>query len=209
MEKGEVNFESAEGKALLRSLHVYAYELFRRVYKQEVNERGKSFSDYVFDAIEKHLRGEDNYDKARSTLDYHLKKNVIRQAIYNDLPPHVKNHRKLVSKQSLTESNIVPIPSAAREQSVSAVIPELLAYDEKVIFQEIERVIGDDKVVGEIYLAITTGGFSLVDRAEICRELDMKLSDFDNGKRRLNTILKNVFRKFNLDIRLDYEYRKK
>ena len=85
MEKGDVNFESPEGKALLRSLNVYSYELFRRVYKQEVNERGKSFSDYVYDAIEKHLRGEDNYDPTRSTLDYHLKKNVIRQAIYNDI----------------------------------------------------------------------------------------------------------------------------
>jgi hypothetical protein len=53
MEKGDVNFESPEGKALLRSLHVYSYELFRRVYKQEVNERGKSFSDYVYDAIVK------------------------------------------------------------------------------------------------------------------------------------------------------------
>ena len=209
MEKGEINLNGPEGRTLFRSLYAYSSVLFRRIYKREVNERGKSFTDYVNDAIEKHIKGEDNFDPTRSTLDFHLKKNVIRQAIYNDRPAYVKKQLKKTDEEWGLGSNIMPSYPVSSEGTVEADVPEIMELDQKIVFDEIAIAVTGDNVLENFYLAICEGDFSLVDRAEICAEFKMSESDFDNGKRRMKTILKNVFTKYNIDIRLNYGNRKK
>jgi len=168
--------------------------IFKRLYKSEVNERGKSFMDYVHDTIERHIKKEDHYDPDKSPLEYHLKYHVLRRALYNDLPPHVRKQYKSNREGVASESNLMPKAVIAMEPLTDAVILELDEFDQKVIFGRIEKEIDGDRTLESLYLAVCQDTFKLSDRSEICKEYDLTLPEFDNGKRRFITILKNVFR---------------
>jgi hypothetical protein len=185
-----IDFNSEESRLLLRNLYAYARRLFTKLYKSEVNERGKSFSDYVNDTIERHLMGQDPYDPSKSPLEYHLKKNVLRRLIYNDLPSHVKRAR--VPNYEMSESTpMVKMVSPARPEPA---IESTIMFDQQLIMTTIEKEIGDDNVVGGIYLAVCHDDFNLSDRAEICQEVGLTTEEFNNGRRRFLTIAKRVYK---------------
>lgn len=191
-----VDFNTPEGKQLLKNLYAYSLGLFNKLYKLEINERGKSYKDYVHQAVELHLREEDNYDPNLAPLEYHLKFHVIKRELYNDLPAHVKKIYKEIKNldpEKLEMVHISPEPAEKREP-----IEDILYFtdhDQKILFAEIEKEINGDDVVERIYLAVAHDSFNLSDRSEICKACDIAPSDFDNGKRRFVTILKRVFKK--------------
>lgn len=189
------NFSAAQWRELTRNLHAFAVDWYRRYYRAEANERGKSPKDYVNDAIEKHIRGEDNYDPNRGALEKHLKYNVIRRAIYNDLPPGVKKDNKAARESSFQESNL--LQQAARPIK-PFVEPLGLGLDQKLIFGEIEKEVSGDNVLEQIYLAVCHDTFELSDRKEICEECGLTPDEFDNGARRFKTVLKRVFTKLQI-----------
>jgi hypothetical protein len=201
-----IDFDSTEWRVLVRKLYAFAAVHFNRLYKRETNERAKSIHDYVSEAIEKHLSGEDNYDPTKSPLEYHLKYNVIRRSIYNDLPPQAKRERIQASQESIVESNLVPVAAKPMEPSVAPM--GLGTYDTELLFKEIGKRANGDHVVEQLALAIWVGGFELSNRAAICKEYDLTQADFDKGKKRFMTVLGHVFKSLNWKIE-EYEHRQR
>ncbi|MBL7871168.1 MAG: hypothetical protein JNM78_06120 [Cyclobacteriaceae bacterium] len=195
-----VDFNSPIGKQLLKNLYAYSRGLYSELYRAEVNEKGKSYTDYVHQALDMHLRGKDNYDPNQAPLEYHLKFHVIKRELHNDLPTHVKKayreRIKIVDPDKFEMVHIIPEP--AKEKEPAEDILDFTEHDQKLIFSEIEKEINGDDIVERIYLAVAHDKFNLSDRAEICKECDITHSDFDNGKRRFITILKRVFKKLQL-----------
>lgn len=194
-----VDFNTPVGKQLLQNLFAYSRGLYRKLYRGEVNEKGKSFKDYVYQAIDLHLRGKDNYDPEKAPLEYHLKFHVIKRELHNDLPAHVKKEYREginVDPDELEMVHIIPEPAEEKEPVGDEI--NFTEYDRKLIFTEIEKEVNGDDVVERIYLAVAHDKFNLSDRSEICEEFDITPSDFDNGKRRFVTILKRVFKKLQL-----------
>lgn len=189
-----VDFASPQGKQLIKNLYAYSFTLFNRLYKKEINERGKSFKDYVTDALEKHLRGKDGYNPEKSSLEYYLKKYVIRQQLFNDLPADVKKlyAQKVDKDDVLIESNIIneaKVVQINTETQFEAVLPE---HDKELLHNELQKEIANDEIAQKIYIAITNEKFNLSDRAEICEAFNIELKDFDNARRRFITILRRV-----------------
>lgn len=195
-----VDFASPQGKQLIKNLYAYSFTLFNQLYKKEVNERGKSFKDYVTDALEKHLRGKDGYNPEKSSLEYYLKKYVIRQQLFNDLPSDIKKaYAKKIDKDDvLVESHIIFEARGNEESSDSQHEPILDAHDTELLHNELQKEIANDSIVQKIYLAITHEKFNLGDRAEICEAFNIELKDFDNARRRFTTILKRVATRLDL-----------
>lgn len=197
------DLDTTQQKELYTSLYSYAKGLFRFLYKTEVNERGKSFCDYVHDAIEMHQKGEDNYDPQKASLDYHLKRHIIKRAMYNDFPARLKKLRSL-QHQEQSESNLTPVPHRIAESYYELQVEWLGDNHMEMLYQNIEQQIEGDEVVETIYLAVRSDGFRLSDRAEICKEYQLTDSQFDNGRRRFLTVLKGAFKRFNIKFD-DYE----
>jgi hypothetical protein len=194
MNNSAIDLNSAEAKQLIMNLYSFAYELFNKLYKTEINQRGKSVSDYVSDAIEKHLNGTDNYDPERSPLEYHLKKNVIRQAIYNDLPPQRKKQLVNAREDEVLGGHVIHHQNKVSEPSVETYIPGLIEFDNEVITRQFEKHISGDDVLENIFLAVFYDDFDLSERSEICDKYKISPSDFDNGRRRFMTVAKKIFK---------------
>jgi len=64
-----VDFNTPVGKQLLTNLYAYSRGLYKKLYRGEVNEKGKSYKDYVHDALDLHLRGKDKYDHRKAPLE--------------------------------------------------------------------------------------------------------------------------------------------
>lgn len=198
----DFDFDSDKGKQVLKNLYAFSFDLFKKMYRKEVNERGKSFRDYVHEAIERHLRGKDPHDPTRSPLEYHLKFHVIRRLLYNDLSPAAKReYLRAKNSDAEVEEMLqrISMPTLPGEPSVPE--PSILGlsdYDRELLFKEIEKQIDGDDVVERIYLAVAHEKFNLSDREEICQECRMSHKDFDNGRRRFLTILKRVFNQLQL-----------
>lgn len=197
----EFDFEKEENRRLLAKLYAYARGLFGKLNKTDTSWRGNGFRDYVHDAILKHINGEDNYDPNKGPLEYHLKYNVIRQAITNDVDPSVKKEyaewrkktlqeREMNQKTAIAEVAITPDEIGMQTMIINNV-------DNDQLFKEIEAEMKDE-VVKLIYLAVVQDKYHFSERAEICEDFDISNEDFDKGKRRLLTILRRVFKKLNI-----------
>lgn len=198
----ELDLEKPENRKLLVSLYAFSRGLYKKLYNKEINEVGKGFQDYVHDAIEKHLRGEDNFDVSRGKLNFHLKYNVIRQMLVNDLPLEV---RKAYQKRKKSEPE---------DEEMIHIIQEVQAYIDPddlpsvdfgldnmysaAIFKAIEDGIKEDEIAQRIYLAVVQDKYQFSEREEICTDYELEKSDFDNGKRRLLTVVRRVFKKFDI-----------
>lgn len=194
-----IDFNSAEGIKLMRNLYAFSWGIFRRRFQTDVNSKGKSFKDYVHDAIEKHLRQEDRFDPDKSPIEFHLKFNVILGAISNDFKHHVKtrfveSREKMDSGSNFTRGRLEEL-----EPTLDNVTPDLIDYDRKLIFDTIEKRISGDDQVERIYLAVCHGNFEFSDRSEICEEFDLTLDQFNNAKRRLLTVVRHVIRELKLE----------
>ena len=66
--------------------------------------------------------------------------------------------------------------------------------DYETIMSYVENEVKGVPIVEEIFLGISDG----MKRREIIQEFEMNPQDYDNGFRRLNTVLKNTALKFNL-----------
>lgn len=199
----EIDFGKEENKQLLSRLYAFARGLYNQLYKDDPNWKGKGFKDYVYDAILKHLEGKDNYDPNKGRLEYHLKHHVIKQALTNDLPPHVKKayavHRKMNDEEkSMSQQTTVVEPAPIDPDDLAIVSIAINDIESGELLSEIESEINGDTIVEQIYLAIVYDKYQFSDRKEICHDFDISVDDFANGKRRLITILKRVFKKLDI-----------
>ena len=200
MGDSHIDFSTPEGRQLIHNLHAYAFKLFQRVYgkKTVLNGRGKEFKDYVWEALERHLKGEDNFDPTRSPLDFHLKENIIRRSIFNDRMPWEKKAAE-DAKVPLTESNVTQLPPRKLKDTVKSVASEGAGDEETLLFDEIEKEINGDDVMERIYLAVFHDVFDFSDRAEICEKYNISLREFENGVRRFMTAGMRVVKRLKLN----------
>lgn len=196
----EINLEQEELKKLLRNLYAYSRGYYSKLYQVDPNWKGKGFKDYVHDALEKYLGGNDNFDSKRGPLEYHLKYHLIKQAITNDLPPDVRKayaeyRKKTQDELEMGQQKTSVDPAHIDPDELSIVSLVVNNMDSEDLLKQIESEINGDTAMEQIYLAVVYDKYEFSERAEICRDFDLSLNDFDNGKRRLMTILRRVFKK--------------
>lgn len=155
---------------------------------------GKEVHDYVMDGIEKYLRNPEKFNPSsgRSLLNY-IRLHIIRTLIGNDLR----------SAENRLSKDLFAFVDSDEEKDVDYVetmLPHVEAYfDEEMDYEKImayvEEAIKGDKTVEEIFLGITGYGLK---RREIINEFGMAETEYNNGIRRLQTILKNTAFQFKL-----------
>jgi hypothetical protein len=159
--------------------------------------KGKQIHDCVSEAIEKHLTNPEKYDCTTGrSLENYLKLHVIRTLVGND-------SKSPENKTSKGISSIVSKNDEGGEEAGSyldSILPYAEAYfdqeiDSKEIMSFIEQEIAKDKIVEEIYLGIRCYGWK---RAMVIKEFNMSENDFDNGMRRMSTILNSVAKKYDI-----------
>lgn len=199
---GEIDFSSPEGRQLLKNLYAFARGLYNQLYRTDVNNRGKSFKDYVHEALDKYFRAPEKYDPQKSPIEYYLKYNLIRNSLYNDLPTHKKKEylaQKKLAPEHTEMMQIVPEPEIFIEpDDIEVPVAELTEHDRSLLLLEIEKQIEGDSSVEQIYLAVAHEKYNLSDRKEICEECNISTDDFDNGRRRFKTVLNRVFKALQL-----------
>lgn len=165
---------------------------FRRI-EDGSTIKGKQVHDYVSDGIEQYLTCPEKHKPAKGSLSDYIKFNIIRTLVRND----VVSAENRSSFDLFAGSDDEEYADYGYVESLlpytKALIDEQLDYDAVIAY--IEKQAEDDNVVEEILLGLTMN----LKRREIIEEFQMKASDYDNGKRRLDTILKNTISHFNLE----------
>lgn len=157
--------------------------------------KGKQVDDYIQDAFEKYLLEPEKYDSSsgRSLANY-LKWHIIRSAIGNDVR----------SPENKTSSDILSGAYGEGDDeafnNVDALLPFVSVYfgdelDFKNIVKAVEEELQNDEVAKIIFREVRCQG---VDRREVIRQYEMEEKDFDNGMKRLRTVLKRVAKRFQL-----------
>lgn len=153
---------------------------------------GKQIHDYVSEAIEKHLQNPEKYDETRGSLIDYLRFNLLRSLVSNDIR---SSENKLTADVFAANQN-----EEHNSSYLDSILPYTEAYfdqqvDYDLIMSEIEKATKGDKTVEEIFLGNCCYGLK---RREVIAEFGMSEKDYDNGIRRLGTILERVAKKYNL-----------
>lgn len=158
--------------------------------------KGKEVHDYVSEAIENFLYSPNKYDSNKGTLIKYLKFNLIRSLISNDVRSAenrstVDVFRSNPTRDSATDDN---------QDYIDRLLPHLMVYFEEeldydLIMSRIQDEIKDDKIVEEIFVGICCEDLG---RGEVIKEFGMTDRDYDNGRRRLDTILNRTVEELNL-----------
>ncbi len=181
---------------ILPNLRAYADSLLKNHFWFRKNSKttylkGKTKDDYVFQAIEMYLLDPEKYDQSKGTLENFLKYYLIRSIVSNDSK----------ASENTTSISIHSVIEEENSQNYEDyILPHLQIYFEDEIDYNnimlcIESEIKNDKILEEIFLGLCC--YSLK-RRDIINEFCMSESDYNNGIRRLGTILKKVAEKYHL-----------
>lgn len=189
-----IQFDTTDGARILRNLYAFAYSQYKILYKREINERGKSYKDYVYEAIERYLRVKDQL--YITTLEHEmLLRSLVRRSIYNDLLPYQRKERKTFL-ESLEENHLISTPPQHPEEVLrNFPVNDSSKIDRDIMLKSIENALKDDEVVKKIYTAVCIHDFSLSNRMGICKEFGISIDDFNNGSRRFMRIVKKILNK--------------
>ena len=157
---------------------------------------GKEIEDYIYEAIAKYLQNHEKFDSSKGTLINYLKYNIIRSLVSNDL----------VSSENQTSKDIYTIVDKmdSEDENSNSYLDSILPYAEVYFDQEIdyneimasiENKVKGDKILEEIFLGYCCENSK---RREVIDEFGMSENEYDNGMRRLKTILKDIITKYNL-----------
>ncbi|MFT4155194.1 hypothetical protein [Parafilimonas sp.] len=155
---------------------------------------GKKVEDYVYEAIGRFLESPQKYDPNKGELVDYLKYQLVRTLVGNDL-------RKLENTQTADIFAYDDFSDEEEESSpyservmpyTAAIFPDDIDY--AAIKTYIESEIQGDKDTENVFLGVY---ISDMKRREVIAEFNMTAADFDNGMRRLNTVLKRAALHFN------------
>jgi len=155
---------------------------------------GKKVEDYVYEAIGRFLESPEKYDSNKGELLEYLKYQLVRTLVGNDL-------RKLENTTSadifaydeLSEEDEDISPYSERVMPYTAALfPDEIDYGAIKTF--IEKEIDGDKDAEDVFLGVY---ISDMKPREVMDEFEMSASAFNNGMRRLNTVLKRAALHFN------------
>ncbi|AZI24163.1 hypothetical protein EA772_01925 [Pedobacter sp. G11] len=154
---------------------------------------GKQVHDYVSAAIEKFLSEPYKYDPAKRSLVGYLKVHIIRSLVSNDVN---KAENKTTSDLDFINND----EDGDELNIMEALLPYVDAYfdqqiDHDKILNDIKEEIKSDEIVKKIFEAHCQNGLL---RREILMEYNMDANAFDNGMKRLKTVLKKTAKKYDL-----------
>ncbi|MBK7965753.1 MAG: hypothetical protein IPK10_11030 [Bacteroidetes bacterium] len=162
--------------------------------------KGKEIDDYVFEAIEIHLRNPEKFEPNKGSFIKYLFYSIIRNLVRYDL----------VSAENRTTNDVFAYQNDNEDEDNSApYLDAILPYaevffDQEIDFKEvmsyIESEAKGDAIVENIFLGLSGYGLK---RAEIIKEFNMTPVEYDNGMRRLITIRNKAAKKY--DINSHYE----
>jgi hypothetical protein len=156
---------------------------------------GKKVEDYVFEAIGRYLEFPEKHDPKLGDLAEYLKYQVIRSLVGNDLRKKENTETADIFRYDddpdEDDGDNVPYSERIMPYTAASFSDDI---DYTVIKEYIEGEIGNDKDAENIYTGIYIEGMK---RGEIIEEMGMSPGQFDNGMRRLNTILKRAASHFN------------
>lgn len=155
---------------------------------------GRQPHDYVLDAIEYHLRNPDKYDPSKRTLVSYLKKHLIRRSISND-------SRKAENIKTSEFLNVSHSSDPEDDDLLESFLPYVQAefvqqMDFDTIMRDIDQAIQSDPVALKIFEGI---GKENLKRREIIEIHEMTEETYDNGMKRLKTILKQTVKKYEIE----------
>jgi len=158
--------------------------------------KGKEVDDYVYEAIEKYLVNKEKHNPKKGSLLDYLKYGVIRSLVSNDL---VSSENR-TSKDVFTHSNNSEDDENDNGTYLDSILPYADAYfdveiDYTKIINDVQAEIKGDEILEEIFLGICLNGLK---RRDVIEEFNLSEKDFDNGMRRLKTILSKTAKKFDL-----------
>jgi hypothetical protein len=188
--------ESIKWEELYLKLYAYTDQLLKKSsrFKKKTNSflKDKQVEDYVCDSIEKYLSAPGKFDvnSGRSLLNY-LKFHIIRSLVSNDF--NSAENQLTIALPYMNENDdnwfvnmILP--------NISATFDENIDYEK--IMEEIYENLHGDKIAKLIFNEVRVNG---IPRIEFIKEYKISEKDFDNGMKRLKTVLKNIIKLY------DYE----
>ena len=189
--------ETADWNKIYLQLFAYAHQLLKvhhwfRGKQIDSFIAGKQPHDYVMDAIEKYLEEPGKFDPTcnRSLVNY-LKYHIIRQSISNDSK----------CAENRTSSDVFR-PREYEEDSdfVDLVLPHFEGHfdddmDLKEILNKVSEEVRKDPILAKIFEGACK---ERLKRGEVMKTYELSESEYDNGFKRLSTILKRIAKKFDL-----------
>lgn len=157
---------------------------------------GKEVKDYVYEAIARFLEEPDKFRPEDGSFIKYLKFNLVRSLVGADIK---KMENRLTSNvvQIYAEYSENEESTNAYEESIGQYTEALFddEIDFKAIMVEVEGMIAEDSLLENIYLGVKVMNLK---RREVINEFGISEKDYDNGIRRLDTILNKVAKKYNL-----------
>jgi len=178
------NYDKVEWEKVIPVLIAFAYSLLGN--KKFTNRREQLAYDFAMETITKYLENKDKFDPSRNPdLINYLKYNILRQLISNfENSASVRKRVVLEKKDDEKEQN--------NEYSLDHLYKEDKYIenniDEKIFVQKMERKLKGKAELKEVFDLLY---YNDSKRAEICKDLNIQLSEFDNRSRRLKRLLDN------------------
>jgi len=171
-----------------------AYSWFRKGSDSYL--QGKQVHDYVAEAIEKYLRSPEKYDPSsgRSLVTY-LKWHIIRSSVGNDVR----------SAENITSSAILSNNDSGEDGDPFCTIEALLPFveagfdqqiDYKKVLTDIENELQNDEVAKMIFEEVRCNG---MDRRDVIKKYEVTDKDFDNGMKRMKTVLRKIAKRYSYE----------
>jgi len=195
MEKSgqSINWEDTIPKILAITLKMVQAKKWFRGEQTDSYSEGKQVEDYVNEGICRYLEHPEKYDPNKGTLVYYIVFYIIRTLISNDAKsPENKTSKSLSSFQHVSEDGESISYQDALLPHVEAYFDDQIDYDS--ILSEIEQSVNGDAFVESIFMGLCLG----LKRREIIAEFEFPEKDYDNGVRRLRTLLNSYARKYDL-----------
>lgn len=190
----DIDWEDMLPKLLAFTNHLLRSMRWIRGKNSDTFLKGKEVKDYVFEAIEKYLANPEKFkpEKNRS-LENYIKLHVIRRLVWNDVN----------SEENKTSKQIISQPDEDGVNTFEDIFPAIEAtFDQQIDYEEVMAYIGKqvngDSIVENIFMGICHFGMK---RREIITELEMGDKEYNNGIRRLNTVLQTAATIFHLKAR--------
>jgi hypothetical protein len=185
-------------KEIYLRLYAYTDQLLKNLSWFRKNSdsflKGKQVEDYVCDAIEKYLAAPEKFDEnTGKTLLNYLKYHIVRSLVSNDI--NSAENKKSVNIINYTCNDnddesfneyILPVVAATFDEDM----------DYQKIILEIENSLDNDFIAKLIFQEVRLHGMP---RRDFIKNHKIGERDFDNGMKRLKTILKNIAKQY------DYE----
>lgn len=155
---------------------------------------GKEIDDYVYETIGRYLENPEKFDPTKGDLVSYLKWNILRSLVSNDVRSG-ENHLTDVIYGGNGNDEPDSEQSSYKERLLPAALPLFSdEIDYEAVKEYIENQIRGDAVVEDIFLGLYHYGMK---REKIIEEFKMSVNDYNNGVRRLDTVISRAASQFN------------